>query len=126
MVRLRIAFLIRSHERGLGEDMALHRSFEPRFGERLRRKHGVERVELVKIAMPPDRWAGSMIGGLFPVADAGHRAFGQSLPAYVFREQRGIGRQVVEEPMRPNPLRRFRIRSVGVVENKRERPPARQ
>ncbi len=92
-------------------------------------KRGVERIEFVKVAMPADWRARTIISRLFEVVDAAHRTFGQAARRGIFGETRGVGGNVVEHPMHPDASRRFRIRRVWIVQDQRESssfPPARR
>src|SRR3954462_15755831 len=68
---LRLLLLVRPHEHGLAEDVAMHRLLEirlARFAEIA--EHDVQRVQLVKVAVASDRWARAVETGAVPVVDA--------------------------------------------------------
>ena len=83
-------------------------------------ERSVERIELVKVAMPADWRAWTVIGRLFEVVDTAHGAFGQTTRCGIFGEASGVGGNVVEHPMHPDASRRFRIRRIGIVDDQCE------
>ena len=69
-----------SHELRLRDHVALHRRLELRLRRRAEvGQHGVERVELVEVAVPADRRAGPAVAGALPVVRALARARRQVL-----------------------------------------------
>ena len=76
--RLMITFLIGGHELGVRQDMTFHGGFELRLGHGPCGKHGVQRIELVEIAMPSDGRARTAIPGLLPVIESVGSAGGQA------------------------------------------------
>src|SRR5262249_35195903 len=80
-------------------------------------QHGVERVELVEVAMPTDRRAGPAIAGALPVVASltGSRRESPRLrgPAP------GAGRRggVVEGPLHPRHLGCRRVRRIGIIDD---------
>ena len=77
-VSLRSPLLVRADQLGGGEDVALHRLLELRFGRAAEiRQHDVQRVELAEVAVPADRRARSAVADAFQVVEPLLRPGGQ-------------------------------------------------
>src|SRR5882762_1415227 len=83
-------------------------------------QYRVEGIELVKISMGADRWAGTAVAGTFPVIEPLHRSRGHATLRRAFRQTPGIRWYVLNDPVHPRHLRCTRIRCVGVVDDERE------
>ena len=80
----------------------------------------VEGMELVEVAVPPDRRARSAVAGALPVVAALARARRQLRRRQALGERGAVGRQVVEHPMHPGHARRGRVRRIRIVDQQRE------
>jgi hypothetical protein len=100
--------------------MALHGLLDRGFGRFSQIKRGIERVELMEVAVPTDRGTRAAIHCLSEVVHSNCDALRQARLVSVFRQALAIGRYVVDDPMHPYPLRRFRIRRVGIIDDQDE------
>src|SRR6516162_1180640 len=74
----------------------------------------------MEVTVPTDRRTGAAVLGLFEIIEPKKCALRQSRLACVLGQGPGLGRYVVDDPMYPNHLGRFRIRRVGIIDNQNE------
>src|SRR5262249_61537019 len=90
-VRLAVAFLVGADELGLCQHMAFHRGLDLCLVGMREIERGVERIELVEIAVPSDRRGRGALSGVFPNGETPPRA---PPPAPLFRLLRPPARTV--------------------------------
>ena len=108
--------LVGTDELSAPANVTLHRSEElvfRRFVKIVQR--AVERIEFVKIAVPPDRRAGAIIFRLLLVVSPLESSCRKVLAADPFRESANIWWNVVKQPMDPRHLWR-----IGIVHDQNE------
>src|SRR4029077_2668237 len=93
-----IALLIGANQFGGSQHMALHRCLQIGLRRPAEVECRVERVELVKIAMPADGRAWTAILRLPRIGDATRRAWWQAGLVGVLREPASVGGNVVKDP----------------------------
>ena len=121
MLFLLAPFLVRSNQRRLGKDVGANLRFDRRLVRLLEpAQHGIESVELMKVAMTTSGRTRTAIGGPFPVIEAHHRSRWQSLDGDAFGKPRRVRRKIVKNPMYPGHLGRFWIGRVGIVDDENE------
>src|SRR5882762_6197598 len=114
-------FFVGADELRLRNHMALHRIQKLSFCRVPEiRQHRVERGELVKISMPPDRWTGAAVTGPFPIVEALLRSRWKATFCRALRKAMRVGRNVVHDPMHPRRLGSARIGRVRVVDDQHE------
>ena len=108
VIALPVTLLIRADELCAGQHMAFHSLLgllDFGFGRVPKIERGIERVELMEVAVPPDGRTRAAIRRLCEIV----APFRESRLSSVFGHALGIGRYVVHDPMHPHPLRRFWI-----------------
>src|ERR1700758_696423 len=72
------------------------------------------------VAVPANRWTRAAVLRLFEIIEPKYGALRQARLTCVLGHALGIGRYVVDDPMYPNHLGRFRIGRVRVIDNQDE------
>src|SRR5262249_60032284 len=103
-VGLAVAFLVGADELGLCQHMAFHRGLDLCLVGMREIERGVERIELVEIAVPSDRRARAAIGGFSPICGTSHRAPPQPPLFCLLRKPARLRRDVWKGPNSPNAL----------------------
>src|ERR1700694_5500363 len=115
------SFLVGADELCLRNHMTLHRIQKLSFRRVPEiRQHRVERENLVKVSMPPDRWTGAAVTGPFPIVEALLRYRWKAAFCRALRNVMHVDRNVVHDPMHPRHLGRAWIGRVRVVGARRE------
>ncbi len=102
----------------MGKDMAIHCLEEHLFcGLPQVWQDDVQSIELMEVAMAAYGRAGAAVACFFAVVTAFHCPRWQCMRGDTFRQDRDTGRDIVQDPVDPDPFGCRRIRGVRIVDD---------
>src|SRR5262249_41117214 len=117
--RTLLRFLVGTHQLCLTQNVALHHPFEIGFFRILKvAQHRVQSVELVVVAVAADRRTRATVPGALPIIDSFASTRRKLLDSFG-QACRGC-RHIIQDPMHPGHLGRFRIGRVGIIHDESE------